>query len=110
MTGKAQTTMAAIVIAGAMTFVAATASFPAHACSGQRIDSAAVTAPAGDSTAGTSPSKTEATASRDHTGAADGETAARRDAEQMRVLRDLVEARLRAFREKGSSGVQSTCM
>lgn len=105
---------AAVAIAGA---IAVAGSFPAYACSGRGIGVAPVVDPASAQTPHSARSETEATASRDSTSPADDETAVRSEAEQLRVLRDLVEARLRALREKrsggGGSGIpeeQSTCM
>ncbi len=100
--------IAAAAIAGAIAVVGGAYSFPAHACSGRGIGVAPVVDSASAKTSHSARSKTEATASRDSTSPADDETTARSEAERLRVVRDLVEARLRALREKRSGGAGST--
>ena len=114
MSRKALMAAAAIATTGA---IAVAGSFPAYACSSQGIGVAPVVDPASAQTPHSARSETEATASRDSTSPAGDETTARSEAERLRVLRDLAEARLRALREKPSGGagptvpeVQSTCM
>ena len=103
MTRNARTTTAAIAVAGAIAIGIVANSLPAYACSGHGIGAAAGTNPAAAPT-----SKTEAMARRNGSGPSAGEATVPSEAEQLRAAREMLDARLRALREKASGGAGST--
>jgi hypothetical protein len=112
MTRNARITTAGIAVAGTIAIAIVAGSLPGYACSGQRIGAASVVDHANALT-----QDIEATLGRAGSGSSAGAATASSEAEQLRAAREMLDASLRALREKDPGGggtttpeVQSACM